>query len=243
ARYTEIDLSGIVVSGAGVAGNFLEQPREIELAAFRRDFDLPPRFILSVARVRHGADRRMRSYPGANTPRLLRAWLRYRRKGGDLPLVMVGRDIEGFLRAQGFDESELRGVHFPGFIPNDRMHLAYRSARCFAIATLCESFGITILEALTSGCPAIAPNTCAAPEVAGGAARLIDPLNEDDIAEALLEVAGSDALCVRMRERGFEQARKLSWQECARQTLRVFDSVVGSPLRHCDRQLETPTPG
>jgi alpha-1,3-rhamnosyl/mannosyltransferase len=54
------------------------------------------------------------------------------------------------------------------------------------LATLCESFGIPIVESFACGCPAIVPSTCAGPEIAGGAARLIDPLNEEDIAQALL---------------------------------------------------------
>src|SRR5690606_406964 len=179
------DVSDIVVSGAGVAPNFTVQPSPAELARFRGEYTLPDRFILSIARVRHGADRRMRSYPGANAPRLVRGWKRYRQRGGELPLVLIGAGVREFLPRNGFSARDLEDVHFPGFVPNERMHLAYRSARCFVIATLCESFGITILEAFTSGCPAIVPNTCAAPEVAGGAARLIDPLDEADIAEAL----------------------------------------------------------
>jgi len=241
AAHAGIDVSGIVVSGAGVAPNFLEPPDPAELARFRREYALPERFILSIARVRHGADRRMRTYPGANTPRLVRAWQSYRRQGGDLPLVLVGAGVQAFLRDRGFRDADLADVHFPGFIPNERLHLAYRSARCFVTATLCESFGIPILEAFSCGCPAIVPNTCAAPEVAGGAARLIDPLDEADIAEALLAVAGSDLLCARLAERGLERARRLTWEECARRTLRVFDAIVGAPVRDRAAHLETST--
>lgn len=230
-RYTRIDLSDAVVSGAGVGPNF-HAPRDGHaLAAFRQAYGLPDEYILTLARVHHGADRRMRSYPGANTPRLLRAWLAYRARGGTLPLVVVGRGIRGFLRQQGCSDRELEDVHFTGFVPNDRVHLAYQAAQCVVIATLCESFGITILEALASGCPAIVPNTCASPEVAGGAARLVNPLDEGDMAEAMLEVTGSERLRAAMRERGLKRAQALSWQECARRTLRVFDGLIECPKR------------
>ena len=239
SRHTRIDVSNIVVSGAGVAPNFSQRPGARQLEQFRQQRELPERFILSIARVRHGADRRQRTYPGANVPRLLRGWQAYRRRGGELPLVLVGAGVEEFLRGAGFDDRDLRDVHLQGFVPNEHMHLFFRTARCFVIATLCESFGIPILEAFTSGCPAIVPNTCAAPEVAGGAARLIDPLDEDDIADALLEVAGSDALCKRLRRRGLERARTLSWEECARRTLRVFDTLVAAPAGDGAHRLET----
>lgn len=231
-KYSNIDTSGVVVSGAGVGANFTSRCDPDVLAEFRREYNLPDRFILTLARVHHGADRRMRTYPGANTPRLVRAWREYRRRGGGLPLVMAGKGIEAYLRAQRFADRDLNDVHFTGFVPNDRIHLAYQSAECFVLATLCESFGITILEALTSGCPAIVPNTCASPEIAGGAARLVDPLSETDIADALLEVTASERLRTKMRERGLLHAQHLTWRESARRTLRVFDSIVRCPRRY-----------
>lgn len=232
SRYTRIDMSDVVISGAGVGPNF-HAPRDSRaLAAFRHAHGLPNEYILTLARVHHGADRRMRSYPGANTPRLVRAWLAYRERGGTLSLVIIGRGVEAFLRQQGFGDRELDGIVFTGFLPNDRVHLAYQAAQCVVIATSCESFGITILEALSSGCPAIVPNTCASPEVAGGAARLVNPLNEGDMAEAMLEVTGSERLRAAMRERGLRRAQALSWQECARRTLRVFDGIIECPKRY-----------
>src|SRR5690606_30302982 len=72
AKYTSIDVSNVVVSGAGVAPNFYTEPDAAELARFRMQHGLPERFILSTARVRHGADPRMRTYPGANVPRVVR---------------------------------------------------------------------------------------------------------------------------------------------------------------------------
>jgi glycosyltransferase involved in cell wall biosynthesis len=62
--------------------------------------------------------------------------------------------------------------------------------------------------------------------VAGGAARLVDPLDEQDIARALAEVTGSEALRREMREKGLKRAQELTWRETARLTLAVFDQVV-----------------
>src|SRR5262249_49472089 len=120
----------------------------------------------------------------------------------------------------------LADVTFVGFLPNDQVHLAYQAAECFVLATLCESFGITILEALATACPAIVPCTCASPEVAGGAARLVDPHNEDDIARALAEVTDSEELRQEMKEKGLRRAQELTWRETARRTLAVFEEVA-----------------
>jgi alpha-1,3-rhamnosyl/mannosyltransferase len=82
------------------------------------------------------------------------------------------------------------------------------------------------VEAFACGCPAIVPNTCSAPEIAGGAAYLINPRDEADIARAFAEVTGSEELRRRLRELGVERARTLTWKETARRTLEVFNEIV-----------------
>jgi glycosyltransferase involved in cell wall biosynthesis len=211
---------------AGVGPNFNTQRDPPTLAQFRDEYRLPQRFILTVARTLHVGHKRMPYYPGGNNERLLRAYRRYRSEGGQLPLVVVGLRIEEYLRVHGFTDDDLADVIFTGFVPNDRIHLAYQLAECFVLATLCESFGIPILEALSCGCPAIVPNTCASPEIAGNAARLVDPRDEADIALALAEVSGSPELRAQMRERGLVRAQALTWRETARRTLAVFNEIV-----------------
>jgi glycosyltransferase involved in cell wall biosynthesis len=226
AKYAHIDVSNSVVSYAGVAPNITAERDPNGLAQFRAKHRLPERFILTVSRAYHGAQRRLIVYPGGNDDTLLRAYRRYRERGGELPLVVVGFRIEGYLRQRGFSDRELADVHFLGLVPNTEMHLVYQSAECFVLASLCESFGIKILEALATGCPAIVPSTCASPEIAGDAARLINPHNQEEIAQALTEVTGSEELRRTMREKGLQRAQALTWYETARRTLAVFDEII-----------------
>ncbi len=230
ACYTSINVHNCVVSYAGIGANFTPKRDARALEQFRQEYRLPERFILTVARVLHGAQRQLRIYPGGNNETLIRAYRRYRHDGGDLPLAVVGRHIEEYLRARGFSDDDLQDVLFLGFVPNQRLHLAYQLAECFVLATLCESFGIPIVEAFACGCPAIVPNTCAAPEIAGGAAFLIDPRDETGIATAFAEVTGSEQLRQRLREAGLQRARTLTWKETARRTLAVFNEIV--PIMH-----------
>ena len=226
AKYAHINVCNSIVSYAGVGGNFTPYRDQRALEEFRAEYRLPPRFILTVARVLHGGHKHLPPYPGGNNERLMRAYRLYSRNGGDLPLVVAGSRVEEYLRAHGFSDADLKDVQFLGFVPNQRLHLAYQLAECFVLATLCESFGIPIVEAFACGCPAIVPNTCAAPEIAAGAARLVNPRNEVDIARALAEVTGSEVLRKSMRERGMQRAQMLSWRETSRSTLQVFNEIV-----------------
>jgi glycosyltransferase involved in cell wall biosynthesis len=228
-RRRGLQVAGATVTYAGVGPRFTPDADPEELRQFRRDYALPERFILTVARVLHSGQRRLADYPGGNNEQLLRAYRQYRRRTpSPLPLVVAGRRIKEYLLTHGLRAADLQGVHFLGFVPNERLHAAYQLADCFVLATLCESFGLPILEALASGCPAIVPNTCAGPEVAGSAARLVDPRSEEDLTRALLEVTGSEPLRRQMRADGLERARRFGWQHSARCVLEAFDAALSA---------------
>ena len=224
-KFGVLDARKVTVTYAAVGDGFRADRDQIALSKFQSAFKLPESFIFTATRAYHTGNKNMQPYPGGNNERLLRAYQQYRQRGGQLPLVVAGHRIEEYLRNRGFADSDLTGVQFLGFVANEQMHLAYQSAEFFVLVKLCESFGLPILEALASGCPAIVPSTCASPEIAAGAARLIDPYDESDIAAALLEVGQSPEMRRGMRERGLERARVFNWSETARRTLAVLNEL------------------
>ena len=231
SRHLKMTLPATAITYAGVGPEFIARGDPRAQTRFREEFALPEHFILTVARVQHTGHRGSPNYPGGNTERLLRAYGRYRAQSpAPLPLVVAGRQIERYLRFRGFSDADLEGVQFIGFVPNERLALAYQVADCFVLATLFESFGLPILEALATGCPAIVPKTGAGPEVAGPAARLIDPYDERDITAALLEVTGSQELRHKMAEAGVVRAQSFSWLATAKRILATFDELSPATL-------------
>jgi glycosyltransferase involved in cell wall biosynthesis len=227
ARHMHMSFGRTAITHAGVGPNFTPERDEHALRLFQEQYALPNRFILTVARVLHTGHHGFPEYPGGNNERLLRAYRAYRQCAlNPLPLVVAGRNVQQYLRAHGFGDEDLEGVHFIGFVPNERLHCAYQLAECFVLATLCESFGLPILEALATGCPAIIPATGAGPEVAGSAARLIDPRREDDITQALLELTRSEPLRNQLRQKGLERAKCFGWRQAATRVLQVFADVL-----------------
>ena len=225
ARHGVLRPEKAVVTHAGVGSNFSAPCDETVVRDFRARHDLPESFILTATRAYHTGLAGSPAYPGGNNERLIRAYRRYRERGGELPLVVAGHCIEAYLRGRGFADEDLQGVRFLGFVPNEQMHIAYRAATLFVLAKLCDSFGLPILEAMATGCPAIVPKTCAAPEVAGSAARLIDPYDEEDISQALLEVGGSPERRAELRRLGLARAETFTWRDTARRTLAVLDEL------------------
>ena len=214
-----------VVIHAAVGSNFSPPADQMAVRRFRQQHDLPDSFILTATRAHHTGLAGSPPYPGGNNERLIRAYRLYRERGGRLPLAVAGDRIEEYLRARGFAEADLKDIRFIGFVPNDQMHLAYQAAEFFVLAKLCDSFGLPILEAMATGCPAIVPKTCAGPEVAGAAARLIDPLDEEDICHALLEIDGSADRRAELRRLGLARAQGFTWRDTARRALAVLDQL------------------
>jgi hypothetical protein len=99
APHLKLDPSLVEISYAAPSRNFTTLRDEQALAAFRSGHSLPEHFILTVARSYHTGHGRMRDYPGGNNERLIRAYRRYRNEGGSLPLVVVGRRLEAYLRS------------------------------------------------------------------------------------------------------------------------------------------------
>jgi glycosyltransferase involved in cell wall biosynthesis len=91
--------------------------------------------------------------------------------------------------------------------------------------SLYEGFGMTVLEAFATGTPAILSRVSSLPEIAGDAAYFVNPIDTDEIAEAMLKFATDENLRNTYRQKGLEQARKFDWEKCARETLEVYKSL------------------
>jgi glycosyltransferase involved in cell wall biosynthesis len=225
ARYGVLRSEKAVVIHAAAGANFVPLRDEAAVRAFRLEHHLPESFILTATRAYHTGLAHTPAYPGGNNERLIEAYRRYRRRGGQMPLVVAGARIEEYLRARGFTDVDLKDIRFIGFVANSQMHLAYQAATFFVLTKLCDSFGLPILEAMASGCPAIVPKTCAGPEVASSAARLIDPYDEEDICGAMLEMEHSSKRRHELRRLGLSRAQDFTWAESARRALAALDEL------------------
>ena len=116
-------------------------------------------------------------------------------------------------------------VIFKGYVPDDELRLMYSNASFFIFPSLCEGFGLPILEAMSYGVPVITSNYGAMAEVAGDAALLVDPYSVDEIAEAMHRVLTDETLRVALIRKGLKRASQFSWEKTARETLAVYKGV------------------
>jgi alpha-1,3-rhamnosyl/mannosyltransferase len=95
-----------------------------------------------------------------------------------------------------------------------------------AYPSLYEGFGLPIVEAMASGTPVLTSNTSCMPEVAGGAAYLVNPSDVEDIRHGLEHCLSDAAWQAEAQAKGLARAAQLSWDRCARETIEVYKKLV-----------------
>jgi len=187
-----------------------------QVLAVKRKHKLPDHFILFVGGLS----------PLKNFGNLLKA---YKLIGNSFPhkLVCVGfrrwkysKDIEMIRKLDIKDK-----VLFTGFVPDEDIPAFYNLADLFVFPSLYEGFGMPVLEAMACGCPVITTETGCSPEVAGGAAVLTNPYDVRQIAESIKKVLGENSFRKELIQKGLTRAGQFSWNNCARETLALFDSL------------------
>jgi len=170
-----------------------------------------------------------RGYQHKNLVGLLRAFALVCRGQPDPPqLVLVGeRYSSGHALDRLTQELGLgTAVRFTGFVTNDDLQALYSGAEVFAFPSLCEGFGLPVLEAMACGAPVVASAASAVPEAVGEAGILADARDPEALAAALTRVLQDAGLRAALRARGFEWVRKFSWERCARETLAVYRELT-----------------
>jgi len=140
-------------------------------------------------------------------------------------LVVVGQDKGGRAEAeQAVERNGLAGrVDFRGHVPQEELAALYRGAACLVFPSRYEGFGLPMVEAMASGTPVVATTAGALPEIAGGAAILVEERNPVALARGI-ERALADR--ERLVTAGLERARQFTWAETARHTLEVYRELV-----------------
>ncbi|HLZ30560.1 MAG TPA: glycosyltransferase family 1 protein [Chloroflexota bacterium] len=171
--------------------------------------------------------------PRKNLNRLMDAFFALKQRGkvpADLKLVLAGG--KGWLVDGIFEHHAASPVRdaicMPGFVPDEILPAIYSAAEVLAFPSLYEGFGLPILEAMACGTPVVASLASCLPEVAEGAALMIEPTDVDGLSAALELALLDTALRARLIEQGRERAAKYTWQSAAALLLQVYQNVAAT---------------
>ena len=205
----------------GVKDKFREITNKKLLDKIRVKYKLPNRFVLYVGDVNYNKNLLM----------LAKAC-----KKINTPLVIVGKQaiekevvrkhIENkswviFLKKYEGDPSIIR----VGFVPSEDLVVIYNLASVYCQPSLYEGFGLSVLEAMASGCPVACSQTPALAEIYREAAFFFDPTDINDIAEKIHTILINTKFRKRLVYNGLKSAKRFSWKKCAEETFAVYNIV------------------
>jgi glycosyltransferase involved in cell wall biosynthesis len=146
----------------------------------------------------------------------------------DLKLIIIGDDLSGNpdLRRTVVRSGVQHDVRFLGFVPIEVLRIFYDEAKIFVFPSLYEGFGLPPLEAMAHGTPVVTSNVSSLPEVVGNAAVLVNPENVFEIMRALHRTLMDKDLRCRMKERGYKQAARFSWETSVRRILEAYGQIA-----------------
>jgi glycosyltransferase involved in cell wall biosynthesis len=163
--------------------------------------------------------------PRKNVDTLLDAWSSFRFRA-DFDLVIAGASGWAATKTLARLASRPAGVRYLGYVPEDELPGLVAGASAFVYPSLYEGFGFPLAQAMAAGVPAITSNTSCLPEVAGGAALLVDPRSAAEIRAAMERLIASPELQQELRKAGLARAqREYHWETCARKSLEFFRRV------------------
>jgi glycosyltransferase involved in cell wall biosynthesis len=213
ARFPQLEARAVVVP-LGVDGRFAEAVRG----------DVPERhgltgeYVLAVGTVE----------PRKNLPRLVDAFV-------GLPAELRASHQLAIVGASGWGESRTEalaashdGIVLLGYVDDPALAALYAGATAFAFPSLAEGFGLPVLEAMAAGTAVITSDCSSLVEVAGDAARLVDPRDVGSIRGGLADVLSDRARRTDLASRGRARAAEYSWGRTARETLDYLTSVTST---------------
>jgi glycosyltransferase involved in cell wall biosynthesis len=168
-------------------------------------------------------------WPHKNHRTLLSAWGLLRRRGNsNLRLVCPGSDygLRNWLIDKAREEGVEGLVDFPGFVERAELISLYRRASLLVYPSLFGPENLPPLEAFALGCPVIASAIPGADEQLGDAALLVDPLDADQWANAVVRVSKDPSLRSSLVGNGQVRARSLTSQDFARSLIDALERVA-----------------
>jgi len=150
--------------------------------------------------------------------------------GDDIQLVFAGRcfdeeyykEMQDFIREHRYEDR----IIFLGNVPYEELPFLYSACMIFVYPSICESFGMTLVEAMACGAPILASKVEPMVEICADAAVYFNPTNPAAIADIILKALKDRNLISQLKINSLKRAKIFSWENTAIRMLKIFESVV-----------------
>jgi glycosyltransferase involved in cell wall biosynthesis len=171
--------------------------------------------------------------PYKNHFHAVRGFLRAFRDRPDYRLVLVrrplaaDRDLDRLLETP---QATAQVIRLP-YVTREVLNALYGRARILLHPSYYEGFGLPLVEAMASGLPIVTSIVSAMPEIAGPAAVLVSPADEEAIARALVRLDQDEILREKLIAAGRQRLAMFDWEATVKATLEVYREAAGKRVR------------
>ena len=163
------------------------------------------------------------AYPHKNLEVLVEALSLINKQGKELQLVLVGKHDYFYDRLiASVHGRNIRGIIFPGFVPDEELTALYRSSSLYVFPSLYEGFGLPPLEAMSVGTPVLVTDNACLREVLDDGASYMHSEDPEQICKAILGLLEDHSRIDLMVKKGYLRARFFHWRKMAKETLRKY---------------------
>jgi glycosyltransferase involved in cell wall biosynthesis len=194
----------------GVHKSFYQRVNKIDVQTVLSKYGINPPYIVYLVGTPE---------PRKNIPRTIEAW---EKVSSSIPLVLVG-EKQSLYR---IIKSRKNNLILTGYVDDKELRILLNSALIALYPSLYEGFGLPLLESMAAGVPAITSNRSCLPEVAGGAALLVDPNNVDEMAGAIENLLEDESLRKNLKESGLKRSAEFTWEKAAAMTFSLYRELV-----------------
>lgn len=214
----KINPEQITVVPNGLNSEFQVLPASREVEEIRRQYTLSPKTfcLLNVGST----------HQRKNILTVLEVLKSLKEKGYPICLWRTGSDFskeqKAFIREHNL-ESDIFDLGNPD---KNRLVQIYNAADVLLAPSLYEGFGLTIVESMACGTPVITSNVSSLPEVVDDGAMLVDPLNVEEIIEAVCKLRQDHSYYSQLVKKGLSRAKFFDWQKTAEQVAQVYENIL-----------------
>jgi len=148
-------------------------------------------------------------------------------KNVHIPLIVVGKQTGYYNKVREYIALKgLKNVTFLNEVSVYDLPGIYQMAKVFIYPSVFEGFGIPILEALHSKVPVITSKGGCFSEAGGAFSQYIDPLNIEEIGDAIKRVLNDTKLQQLMKTEGFKHALQFTNDDITRKVMKLYNNLL-----------------
>ncbi len=198
----------VIYEAADKCFKYLEDKKGVALKLLKK-FSLTGKYFLVVGNIQS------RKLPYET----IKAFKAIKENFTDINLVFVGHNKLGI--------KQTNRIKIFGYVTDEELNLLYNGSVGLIYLSLCEGFGLPIIEAMTTKTPVVCSNIPVFREVVGYNNALFVK-NNRELVGALAILLKNKIIRKKYSLLGYKRSKFFSWEKTARETLKVYNWVLNS---------------